>query len=283
MAHPHAHQTRTSARLANPGGPLSASSQILQAPAPTPILKPSEVKRQFSQHADYQAYARAVKKFLSGSITKTEFHAELSKILPTKEKRTPKFVLPTTFISKLFDLELELTELLRPLLSFVSYDHYAPQPPIWLRNAVALHNWLILSILKSAYSDYHAQKKGVHATGSGGPSHKTPNLRSISDHFAFKKRMQRTIAQNQLSGVSDDAVSMVVVALQQHLLRTLAALRSDHTVNPEQEDVPEDMQVAETSVPGDISSNDISGAFWRRPTVLCENASLIQHRLAVEQ
>ena len=148
---------------------------------------------------------------------------------------------------------------------------------------VALHNWMILSILKSAYSDYRTARTGAHAPGSGGPSHKTQNLRSLSDHFAFKKRMQRTIAQNQLSGVSDDAVSMVVVALQQHLLRTLSALRSEETINPEQEDIPEDTQVAETSVPGDISSNDISGAFWRRPSVLCENASLIQHRLAVEQ
>lgn len=148
---------------------------------------------------------------------------------------------------------------------------------------MSLHNWLILSILKSAYSDYQAQKKGPHIGGGAGPSHKAQNLRSLSDHFAFKKRMQRTITQSSLSGVSDDAVSMVIVALQQHLLRTLAALRSDQTLNPEIDDVPEDTQVAESSVPGDISSEDIAGAFWRRPSVLCENASLIQYKLSVEQ
>jgi hypothetical protein len=148
---------------------------------------------------------------------------------------------------------------------------------------VALHNWFILSIIKSAYADYHAQKKGNHPGGSGGQSYKSQNFRALSDHVSFKKRMQRTIMQHQLGGISDDAVSMVIVALQQHLLRTMAAMRSNPSVNHDVEDPPENTEIAETSVPGDISSNDVMGTFWRRPSVLCENASLIQHRLAVEQ
>lgn len=83
----HHHQTRTSARLANPGAPVGVNAtHLYQPPPPTPILRPAEVKRQFSQHADFQAYAKSVKKYLAGTITKTEFHAEMAKILPTKEK-----------------------------------------------------------------------------------------------------------------------------------------------------------------------------------------------------
>jgi len=69
--------------------PSSMASQHLHPPAPTPILRPTEVKRQFCEHADFATYTKSIKKFLNGSITKTEFHAELSKVLPTKEKRTP--------------------------------------------------------------------------------------------------------------------------------------------------------------------------------------------------
>jgi len=60
----------------------------LQPPPPTPILRPTEVKRQFQEHADFATYSKAIKKYLNGGITKTEFHAELSKVLPTKEKST---------------------------------------------------------------------------------------------------------------------------------------------------------------------------------------------------
>lgn len=38
-------------------------------------------------HADFQSYAKTVKKFMNGTLTKTEFRAELDKVLPTKEKR----------------------------------------------------------------------------------------------------------------------------------------------------------------------------------------------------
>lgn len=85
----HHHQARAVGRHAHPGSGLAASgSSSLQPPAPTPILKPTEVKRQFMLHADFQSYAKVVKKFVNGTITKTEFQAELSKVLPTKEKRT---------------------------------------------------------------------------------------------------------------------------------------------------------------------------------------------------
>lgn len=147
---------------------------------------------------------------------------------------------------------------------------------------MALHNWLILSIIKAAYSDFHAQKKGTHAGGSG-ISYKSQNLRSLSDHLAFKKRMQRTIGQHSLAGISDDAVSMVIAGLQQLMLRTLASLRANQTIAPDVEDPPEDCEVAETSLSGEISSTDVIGAFWRRPNVLCEQASPVQHRLVVDQ
>lgn len=140
----------------------------------------------------------------------------------------------------------------------------------------------MLSIIKSAYSDYNAQKKGAVVGGSG-TSYKSQNLRSLSDHFTFKKKMQRTVSQNNLGAISEDAVSMVMAALQQHLLRTLSAMRASRAVTHDVEDPPEDTQVSETTVPGDISAEDVTNTFWRRPSVLCENASLVQHRLAVEQ
>lgn len=84
----HHHQSRAAGRHAHPGGLSASGSGALQPPAPTPILKPTEVKRQFMLHADFQSYAKAVKKFMNGNLTKTEFHAELAKVLPTKEKRT---------------------------------------------------------------------------------------------------------------------------------------------------------------------------------------------------
>lgn len=231
----HPHQTRGTMRHPNAGVVTAPpAAQQFTPPAPTPLLKPTEVKRQFQMHADFQTYAKAVKKYLNGSITKTEFHAELAKVLPTKDK-------------------------------------------------LALHNWFILSIIKSAYADFQSQKKGIHVGAGGGPSYKSQNLRLLSDHTAFKKRMQRTITQHQLTGISDDAVSMVIVALQQHLLRTMAAMRSNPSINENVEDPPENTDVLETSVPGDISSEDVMGTFWRRPSLLCENASLIQHRLSVEQ
>ena len=74
--------------MVNPMAGASMAAGHLQPPAPTPILRPSEVKRQFSEHADFATYSKAIKKYLNGSITKTEFHAELSKVLPTKEKCT---------------------------------------------------------------------------------------------------------------------------------------------------------------------------------------------------
>jgi hypothetical protein len=82
------HQTRGALRHPNLVGGVAAPSHHYSPPAPTPLLKPTEVKRQFTQHADFQTYSKTVKKYLNGSITKTEFHAELSKVLPTKEKRT---------------------------------------------------------------------------------------------------------------------------------------------------------------------------------------------------
>lgn len=94
--------------------------------------------------------------------------------------------------------------------------------------------------------------------------------------------MQRTVLQNSLT-ISEDAVSMVMAALQQHLLRTMAAMKANRAIAHDVEDPPEDAQVAETTVPGDISAEDVTNTFWRRPSVLCENASLVQHRLAVEQ
>jgi len=148
---------------------------------------------------------------------------------------------------------------------------------------VALHNWLILSILKSAYSEYGALKKGVHGASGSGANYKSQNLRNLSDHFACKKRMQRIAMQHQLGSITDDAVSMVVVAMQQHLLRSIAAIRATRTLAPEIEDPPEGMEVAESSAPGDISSNDVVNTIWRRPSILCENTSLVQTRLSVEQ
>lgn len=86
----HPHQTRGTVRLVNPmGGAASMAGGHLQPPPPTPILRPTEVKRQFQEHADFATYSKAIKKYLNGGITKTEFHAELSKVLPTKEKSTP--------------------------------------------------------------------------------------------------------------------------------------------------------------------------------------------------
>lgn len=163
-------------------------------------------------------------------------------------------------------------------LQFALLRRVAPLP---LDILVALHNWLVLSILRSAYSDYNAQKKGAHVGGSG-TSYKSQNLRALSDHSIFKKKMQRTAQQNSLNGVSEDAVSMVIAALQQHLLRTLSAIRASRSAANEVEDPTEDQQVLETSVPGDISIDDVANTLWRRPTVLCENASLVQHRLAVD-
>lgn len=85
----HHHQARGTGRHAHPGSGLAVSaSNSLVPPAPTPILKPTEVKRQFMLHADFQSYAKVVKKFMNGTVTKTEFHTELAKVLPTKEKRT---------------------------------------------------------------------------------------------------------------------------------------------------------------------------------------------------
>lgn len=147
---------------------------------------------------------------------------------------------------------------------------------------MALHNWLILSVLKSVYSDYNMQKKGSQAHGAGAGSKSTQNMRGLSDHRIFKSKMLRTASQHQLAGVSDDAVSMVIVGLQQHLLRLLASVRSTQTINPEVEDVPEDAMVAETSTPGDISANDLSNAVWRQPGLLHELASATQYRLTVE-
>jgi hypothetical protein len=231
----HPQQARGALRHPNASVVMAPpAAQQYAPPPPTPLLKTTEVKRQFQQHADFQLYAKAVKKYLNGSVTKAEFHAELAKVLPTKEK-------------------------------------------------MALHNWFILSIIKSAYSEYQVQKKGAHPGQGGSPSYKSQNLRSLSDHMAYKKRMQRTIMQHQLLGISDDAVSMVIVALQQHLLRTMAAMRSNPSINQDVEDPPENTEIIETSVPGDISSEDVMGTFWRRPSLLCENTSLIQHRLSVEQ
>lgn len=147
---------------------------------------------------------------------------------------------------------------------------------------MALHNWLVLSILKSAYSDYNAQKKGAHVGGSG-TAYKSQNLRALSDHNIFKRKMQRTVQQNNLGGISEDAVSMVIAALQQHLLRTMSAIRASCSVAHDVEDPPEDAQVTETTAPSDISVEDVANTLWRRPSVLCENASLVQHRLAVDQ
>ena len=121
MAHAHPHQTRTSARLANPGGALITSSQMLQPPPPTPILKPAEVKKQFSQHADFAAYSKSVKKFLSGSITKTEFHAELAKILPTKEKRTSLITCELCFKPFIEELRAILTRKFPLFALFLCY------------------------------------------------------------------------------------------------------------------------------------------------------------------
>ena len=95
--------------------------------------------------------------------------------------------------------------------------------------------------------------------------------------------MQRIAMQHQLGGITDDAVSMVVVAMQQHLLRSIAAMRATRTLSAEVEDPPEGMEIAESSAPGDISSNDVVNTIWRRPTILCENTSLVQTRLSVEQ
>ena len=80
-----AHQTRTGVRGGAPNA-MAASGAFLQPPPPTPILKPAEVKRQFAQHADFANYAKSLKKYLNGSVTKAEFHQELTKILPSKEK-----------------------------------------------------------------------------------------------------------------------------------------------------------------------------------------------------
>lgn len=142
---------------------------------------------------------------------------------------------------------------------------------------------MILSILRSAYVDYNAQKKGAvaHAGGPGG-GHKAQNLRGLSDHRIFKLKMHKTAAQNGLTGVSDDAVSMVVVALQQHLLRTLAAVRASESKNPTFDDIPDDMTVTESTVPGNIDTDDLSGAVWRNPSILHESASSTQCRLALE-
>lgn len=85
----HPHQTRGTMRHPNASVVTAPpAAQQFTPPAPTPLLKPTEVKRQFQMHADFQTYAKAVKKYLNGSITKTEFHAELAKVLPTKDKCT---------------------------------------------------------------------------------------------------------------------------------------------------------------------------------------------------
>lgn len=80
-----AHQSRAGARGGNPNAAMP-SAAFMQPPPPTPLLKPAEVKRQFSQHADFANYAKSLKKYLNGSVTKAEFHQELTKILPSKEK-----------------------------------------------------------------------------------------------------------------------------------------------------------------------------------------------------
>lgn len=210
------------------------------------IPPPVELKKKLNQIADFQQYSRIIKKFLVGNINKSEFHSEISKILPTREK-----CMETIFLKK------KLTRL-----------------------SVALHNWLILSILKNSYSKYNNQiKKSLNNRPNENQSN---DLKTISEYPTFKKRIVQTCHRHLINDVSDDAISMVIVALQRHLMRIISSLKADPFKAPEILEPPENNDVLKTSKPMEISSNDVIGSVWREPKLLCDNQSIIQYKMSMD-
>lgn len=94
--------------------------------------------------------------------------------------------------------------------------------------------------------------------------------------------MQRSATQNGLVSVSPDAVSLMIVALQQHLIKTLGSLQPEVVKAPEIDDAEIGEEALSTTVPGDIAPEDIERASIRRPKLFGDTHLLLQTRFNID-
>ncbi|XP_049847780.1 uncharacterized protein LOC126304650 isoform X2 [Schistocerca gregaria] len=147
------------------------------------------------------------------------------------------------------------------------------------KEKVALHNWFILSILKAAYSGYIAQQK----TKNPALKKHTENFKVIQKNQAFRTRMLRIASQYNIQNISEEAISMLVIGLHQHILRSLSASQPDVVEVPPFEDTPPGYSVLETTAPDEITGKSLEYAIWRKPGILYDSQNIIEHRLSIER
>lgn len=94
--------------------------------------------------------------------------------------------------------------------------------------------------------------------------------------------MHRSATQNGLTSVSPDAVSLMIIALQQHLIKTLGSLQPDVVKSPEIDDAEIGEETLTTTIPGDIAPEDIERASIRRPKLFGDTHSLLQNRFNID-
>lgn len=94
--------------------------------------------------------------------------------------------------------------------------------------------------------------------------------------------MQRSATQHGLASVSPDASALMIVALQQYLIRTLGNIKSEVIKSYPIDDLDHGEEALPTTIPGDISPSDIERASIRVPNLFCDTHSLLQNKFNVD-